>query len=386
MPRPERERKSNVENTETGARPAVNSGGYAGRIRFHGGDIYEAAKRYGFDRDRIVDFSSNGNPLGPSPAAKRAAQKALSLIDRYPDPETTSLRTAIARYFGIKPEHVVCGNGSAGLIHLVPRVFRPNKILVPVPTFTEYAAAGESAGCEVVSLPLKERDGFRIDPIEMAFALKGAGMAFLCNPNDPTGELIPKTVMLEIAQYALQEGVKLVVDESFMDFTESESVVKEAVQSSNLVCIRSFSPFFGMPGLRIGYAVSNESTIAAIRAGQEPWSASIPAEHAAIAALNDWRHSKKTRKMIEKERNRLLSELRVLPDVETFPCTANFILVKLTSYDARMLTDKLGKQGMLLRDCSSFPGLGNGYIRISVRRKRENIRLVRAMRALLVRK
>lgn len=376
-----------MENTEVEVlRAVVNNGEHVDKKRFHGGNIYEAAKRYGFDQKKIIDFSSNGNPLGPSSTAKRAAQKALSMIDRYPDPETSELRKAIARYFGIKPEHVICGNGSNGLIHLVPRVFGPKKVLVPVPTFTEYAAAVESAGGEVVPLPLLDRDGFRIDPIEMAFALKGVGMAFLCNPNNPTGALLPKTVMLEIAQYALQEGVKLVVDEAFMDFTESESVVKEAVQSSNLICIRSFTPFFGMPGIRIGYAVSNESTIAAIRAGQDPWTASIPAERAAIAALNDWGHSKRTRKMIEKERSRLLSELRVMHGVETFPCTANFIFMRLTSYDARMLIDKLGEQGMLLRDCSSFPGLGNGYIRISVRTRRENSRLIRAMRELLVRR
>ena len=126
--------------------------------RIHGGNIYQAAKQYDLEIGNIIDFSSNVNPLGPSSLAKRAAKKALSFIDRYPDPELEDLRRAIARYFGIKPAQVACGNGSNGLIHLIPRVFRPRKVLIPVPTFTEYAAAAKDAGAEVVTLSLKERD------------------------------------------------------------------------------------------------------------------------------------------------------------------------------------------------------------------------------------
>jgi threonine-phosphate decarboxylase len=138
-----------------------------------------------------------------------------------------------------------------------------------------------------------------------------------------------------------------------------------------------------MPGLRIGYAVSDEATIAALRAGQEPWTVSIPAEHAAIAALNDWRHIKKTRSMIEKERDRLLSDLRLLPGVEPFPSAANFIFIKVGSFDAQLLVQKLGIRGLLVRDCSSFPGLDSGFVRISVRTRWDNRRLIKALRELL---
>ena len=353
--------------------------------RVHGGNIQEAIKRYGLEGKNILDFSSNVNPLGPSATAMRAAKKALSLIDRYPDPDLTDLRKAIARYFGIKPEQVICGNGSNGLIHLIPRVFRPKKVLVHMPTFTEYAAAVEEAGGEVVPLWLNEREGFRVDPLEMAFALKGMDMAFLCNPNNPTGLLMTRAEMAELMGHSLQYGVRLVVDEAFIDFIESESIVKQAVEASLLICLRSFAKFFGMPGLRIGYAVSDEATIAALRAGQEPWTVTIPAEHAAIAALNDWWHIKKTRRVIEKERDRLLSALRLLPGVEPFPCAANFIFMKVGSFDASLLVEKLGLRGLLVRDCSSFPGLDSGFVRIAVRTGWENRRLVKALRGLLAR-
>jgi threonine-phosphate decarboxylase len=374
-----------VQNREYDIENIEHAGGISQRtLRVHGGNIYQAARRYGLEIRKIIDFSSDVNPLGPSSLATRAAKRALSFVDRYPDPEMHELRRAIARYFGIKPDQVMCGNGASALVHLLPRVFRPKKTLIPLPTYSEYAASAADAGSEVVFFPLSERDGFRVDPVEMAFAFQGVEMAFLCNPNNPTGQLIPKTEMLEIARYALQHDVRLVVDEAFMDFIGSESIVKEAVQTTNLICLRSFTKFFGMPGLRTGYAVSDEATIAALREGQEPWTVSIPAEAAAIAALNDWGYIKKTLRLIEKERGRLLSALRLLPGVETLPGAANFILVKFVSADTHLLRDKLGSRGMLVRDCSSFPGLDDRYIRIAVRTRRENNRLIRALREVVL--
>lgn len=353
-------------------------------MRVHGGNTGEAARRYNIDERKIVDFSSNANPLGPSSAAVRAARKGLAHIGRYTDPEMAALRKAIARFFGVKPAHVLCGSGSTGIIHLIPRALRPRKVLVLAPTFSEYASAVEDAGGEAVPFSLKERDGFRVDPLEMSFALKNVDMAFLCNPNNPTGQLVHKPEMLEIVRTALEHGVTLVVDESFMDFSEADSVVKEAVQTSHLICIRSFTKFFGMPGLRIGYAVSGEETIAGLREAQEPWIVTAPAEYAAIAALNDWGYIKKTRALIARERERVLSSLRVLPGLETFPSSANFILLKLTSLDGQVIIDRLGEQGLLVRNCSSFEGLDNRYIRIAVRTRWHNFRLVRALRKLLI--
>ncbi len=351
--------------------------------REHGGDLLEAARRYGIRTGDITDFSSNVNYLGPSPAALRAAKKGLADADQYPDIRLTWLRKKIARYFGIKPEQVMCGNGATHLIHLIPRVFRPAKVLIPVPTFSEYAAAAAQAGAEIVPLQLTERTGFRIDPLDMAFALKGVDLAFMCNPNSPTGLLAPKAEMLEIMRYACEQGVRLVIDEAFMDFVDAESLVKEAVQARKIICLRTFSKFFALPGLRIGYAVSDEATIAALQAAQEPWPVSIAAEEAAVAALNDWRQTKKALKAIEKERERLLSEIRILPGVETFPSSANFIFIKVASAQAPLLVEKLTLRGMLVRDCSSFPGLDSRFIRIAVRSAGDNKRLLRALRELL---
>jgi threonine-phosphate decarboxylase len=241
------------------------------------------------------------------------------------------------------------------------------------------------ADAEVIPFRLRERDGFRLDPVEMAFAFKGVDMAFLCNPNNPTGRLTLKNEMMEVVNYALKEGVKLVVDEAFMDFVESETIVKDAVQTSHLICIRAFSKLFGMPGLRVGYAVCGEELASVLNAGSEPWPVGITASHAAIAALKDWRHIKHTLKIVNRERERLLSELRLLPGVEPFPCAANFILIKFASMDGRSITQTLGLRGILVRDCSTIPGLDNRYIRVAVRTKKENARLLTELRDVLMR-
>ena len=375
-----------MQKTEVQKTDVVNSREYVQPpLRVPEETLHEAVKRYGLSERDVIDFSSNVNPLGPSSSAVRAAKRALTEMHLYPDPGMTGLRKAIARYFGIKPEQVTCGNGSTELIYLIPRVFRPRKVLVPMPAFTEYAAAASVAGAEVVPLYLPERTGFRIDPLEIAFALKGVDMAFLGNPNNPTGLLMTKAEMLEIANYALEQGVRLVIDEAFMDFTNAESTIKEAVQTSHLICLRSFSTFFGMPGLRIGYAVSGESVIGEIQAGQEPWTINRAAEHAAIAALNDWRYTKKTLRLMEKERERLLSAVRILPGVETFPGSANFLFIKVAEPKAALLAHKLALRGFLIRDCSSFPGLDSRFLRIAVRTGRENKKLILALRELLTR-
>jgi threonine-phosphate decarboxylase len=230
---------------------------------------------------------------------------------------------------------------------------------------------------------LQEQNGSRIDPLDLSFALKGVDMAILCNPNNPTGALATKAEMVEILRSCCENGVRLVVDEAFMDFAEADSLVKDAVQSSSLIVLRAFTKFYGMPGLRVGYAIADTGTAQRLRRGQEPWTIDTPSEQAAIAALTDWGYAKKTRRYIAKGRDRLLADLRLIQGVEPFPSSANFILLKIAGIDSQLLTDRLGRRGLLVRDCSSFPGLDNRYIRIAVRTWWQNRRLLKALREIL---
>ena len=167
--------------------------------------------------------------------------------------------------------------------------------------------------------------------------------------------------------------------------SQAEQEVFAGRAAMALLIPRNFEAHLAQGSAEVLVVLDGSDSNTALRAGQEPWTVSIPAEHAAMAALNDWRHIKKTRRVIEKERDRLLSDLRLLPGVEPFPGAANFIFVKIGSFDASLLVQKLGIRGLLVRDCSSFPGLDNGFVRISVRTGRENRRLIKVLRELLAR-
>ncbi len=134
-----------MQNAHLTAPDSLPRAAHTGERRPHGGNIRGAARQYGLSEKDIIDFSSNVNPLGPPPAALKEITRSFSHLGRYPDPDAADLRMAIAGHYGIQPDEIVCGNGSNGLIHLIPRTFRPKKVLIPVPTFTEYAAAVEAA-------------------------------------------------------------------------------------------------------------------------------------------------------------------------------------------------------------------------------------------------
>lgn len=347
--------------------------------------VREAARRYGIPARRIIDFSTTVNPFGPPASSLRAARKAVAVIGTGPAAPASELGAALAGHWGLPREHVVCGNGPEQLLHLLPRVFRPRKVLVPSPANREYVIASEIAGCEVVPLRLPEHGGFRVDPLDIVFALKdGVDMVFLSNPGDPTGRLVTRAEMLEIARYAQQKGVRMVVDESFMDYEETDSLVRDAADSETIVCLRSFSRFFGMPGLPVGYAVCGAGAAGAMRNAQEPYPLSAPAAAAATAAVLDRGFGKRMRKLAEEEREWLLSEVRLLPGVETFPSFTNFLFLRLIDRSASALADELGSRGLLISDCASYEGMGDRYVRISIRSRHENRRLLQELRSILL--
>src|SRR4030067_3417177 len=155
----------------------------------HGGNIYEAAKRYRLKEEEILDFSSNINPLGMSKKALKGLRDNLKHVVRYPDSNSTKLREAIGKYHSINPENILVGNGATALIHHIPRVLKPKRVLMPVPTFSEYASACKASGAKIKYIRLEEADGFRINETEIIKCLDNVQLLFLCNPNNPTGRL-----------------------------------------------------------------------------------------------------------------------------------------------------------------------------------------------------
>jgi L-threonine-O-3-phosphate decarboxylase len=354
----------------------------------HGGEIW---RYYPHCKD-VLDFSANINPLGPPRKAVEAIKRSLWQIPFYPDPESNALRNAISEHLGgICPENVIVGNGSTELIHLFCEIFIKNgdEAIIPIPTFGEYENAVKKAG----GIPkyVRLNDNFRIDPSTI---LKEVGsktkVIFLCNPNNPTSTLIPRSDLLEIIENGGREHVLVFVDESFIEFVDGDvSLASEVKTYKNLFILRSFTKSFGLTGLRIGYGVSYEEIINLLLRGKIPWNVNCLAQAAAIAVLQDREYLKgyleKTRKLVGGEREFLLDEFRRVRGLKVFPAHANFILldIRQTGLTAAQLKERMLKHGILIRDCSSFKGLDKYYIRVAVRTRQENEKLLAVLRKII---
>jgi threonine-phosphate decarboxylase len=347
----------------------------------HGGNIYKVAQELGLPESRIIDFSASLNPLGISKKVKMRLQEELDNIHNYPDPDVTELRKRLSEYHGINLETILCGNGSTELIYLIPRVLKPRRVLIPSPTFLEYERAVNSLNLNriepkqtstIVNLSLKEADNFRIDPDAFINAMQGCDMAFLCNPNNPTGRLLKKKLVLKIAEAAKELRCLLIVDEAFIDFCPGESVIRYVQDNPYLVVLRSMTKFYALSGLRVGYGVFPEHLIGKLKALKEPWTVNILAQKAAIEALQDSEYVERTMKLIKAEKSFLENSLKQL-GIEFLPSDANFYLMRIDN--AEEISMALKGRGMMVRRCSNFR-LGDSYIRIAVKLHRENELLI----------
>jgi len=355
----------------------------------HGGEVWEVMSRTGLRRNEILDFSANVNPLGPSPLALESIKSNLDCIPYYPDSDCKLLREAIAKYLGdVSRENVILGNGSTEIIHLFAEVFieRGDLALIPVPTFGEYEKAVRKMGGKPRYIRLS-RD-FHVDLESFLNEMEGVKIIFLCNPNNPTGTLILHDSLLWIIEKAYEEDALVFLDESFIEFVDEKerfSMVSEVKNYPNLFVLRSFTKIFGLAGLRVGYGVAHSEVANLLLRAKVPWNVNCLAQAAAIAALNDDEYLRRTWRLIKDEKAFLLRELRGIRGFKVFPAHANFILINIrdSGFTAAELKERLLKYGILIRDCSSFRGLDEYYIRVAVRTRRENEKFIKSLRDIL---
>ena len=352
----------------------------------HGGDVVDAAGKSGFRREEILDFSSNVNPLGPSEKALEAARKCFTEIPAYPDSNCNELRQAIASHFsGISKNNVVVGNGSTELIYLFAEAFlkKGEVALIPTPTFGEYESAVRKTGETAKFVKLDKN--FNVDGSVYIREMGGAKMVFLCNPNNPTSILIPNETLTGIVERALKQNSLVFLDEDFLEFVEKEktlSLVSKIKHHPNLFILRSFTKIFGLTGLRVGYGIACEEIINVLSCAKIPWNVNCLAQAAAVAALKDEEHLRMTRDLIKKEKTQLLTELKQFRSFKVYPPDANFFFIDIrkSGLTATELTNKLLQQSILIRDCTSFRGLDQYYVRVAVKTRYENVRLIEALK------
>jgi threonine-phosphate decarboxylase len=329
----------------------------------------------------MLDFSASINPLGLALGAMQAVQESLKLATHYPDPDCYDLKQALGSFHGIDPECVCIGNGSTELIFLLPKALALRQALIPGPTFSEYAAAMRAVGGEASPLLALPEEEFRLCPTQVAAALgRSHDCVWLCNPNNPTGQLWAKAQVLELWEQARRVGASLIVDEAFIEYCEADSVVSKAPSWPGLLVLRSFTKFYGMPGLRVGYLVAEPAVIRRVEALRLPWSVNTLAQAAATASLGETSYAVRSRHLVAGERPHLaaaLAELGLAP----CPSSANFLLVRLPSaVTSAALAAAMRCQGVLIRDCESFEGMDQQWIRVAVRTAAEHERLVHALK------
>ena len=342
----------------------------------HGGNIYSFAKRNRVDEREILDFSASINPLGLPETVISEIRNIDSSMYHYPDPDAGRLKQTISIYYGIKPESVVCGNGSTELIYLCTRALKPKSVLIPSPTFSEYERASLLVGAEIKYHKLREENYFDLEHEEFIKDLKGCDMAFLCNPNNPTGRHISKELMLKLAKSALESKCYLVVDEAFIDFIPENSIIHETANNPFLIVLRSMTKFYALSAFRLGFGVFHESLIGNILNNKEPWTVNTIAQIAGIAALNDEKYKKKTFRVIREDKNLMESGFKRL-SIAYLPSAVNYYLLKIAN--AQQAIKSLQSSNIMVRDCSNFKGLNGSYIRVAVKSKEDNLRLLKGL-------
>ncbi len=258
--------------------------------------------------------------------------------------------------------------------------YKPKTVLMHAPTFSEYERAARCVKSKIHFLKLKEEEGFGLNLPRLA----KVDITFLCNPNNPTGNLI-----LENHRRVEQLAQKLVVvDEAFMDFLPDQknyTLISKAIKSKKIIVLRTLTKFFALPGLRIGYLITHKNLIAKLKQNLPPWNTNALAQKATELILNDKDYIKKTYKLIEKEKEFLYGQLAKIEALKPYPTVTNFILIKIekTGLTSKSLRGLLIKKGILIRDCSNFRNLNKKYIRIAVRSHKENLKLLYALKEVL---
>ena len=371
----------------------------------HGGDWYSFQEKRGF---LPLDFSANVSPLGLPESARAAAGRALYESARYPDPECRALRKAIAQEYGVPAEWIFCGNGAADIIYRAAYAAFPRRALLLAPCFEEYERALRSAGTEV-DFYFPDADRFTIRDASHFLELvhPDTDMIILGEPNNPTGLCTDREVLAQIADFCESRGVRLVLDECFMDFVEDSegrswihrwSSLSEEIHYRNVCVLRAFTKFYGMAGLRLGWCVIPDlDFLRKVQLAGPPWAVSCAAQAAGIAALKEHGYREELRALVARERPRLAEGLERL-GFFVLPGEANFLafyvpaglypgntdLTKKRAADSMRkkqinLDELLRSYGIMIRDLRSFRGLGSGWYRTAVRTKEENERLLNAL-------
>ena len=372
--------------------------------KIHGGNIFQFAHEQRIEPYEVIDFSANINPLGPSQRGLSALEPQLRYISHYPDATNDDILNAIADIYGMNKNQIVVGNGAAELLYAICRLPGYTGAFVPAPGFSEYKAALEASRIPVRDIYYRPREDehgkpyFEVPYLALetfAAELKGQDgriIVFLGNPNNPDGTLLDKAHIRTVATMLKDANSLLVIDESFIDFVgndplrDNDQSMRSLINEfDNIIVVHSFTKFYAVPGLRVGAAFGNEKLISHLHQYIPSWSVNTLAQAYTEAALNDVDYIKRTKQELNEERAFMYNALDGIEGITVYPPSANFILFKVNreGITANTINENLKRDNMIVRNCDSYIGLNNQWVRIAIKDHDTNIKLVEKLTDIL---
>jgi threonine-phosphate decarboxylase len=342
----------------------------------HGGNIHALAARLGCPAAAICDMSSNVNPYGPPSGLMAHLGGELDQITALPEVDAGAMTRAFADRHGLDARTVLAGNGSTQLIYLLPAVMGWRKVAIAGPTYADYADACRLQAIPPTLVPARREEGFRPNLDALSAAADQAEALFICNPNNPTGALLEREHL--IALCAAHPDTHMIVDESYLPFVPgSEGHSLLGCGLSNLLVLNSMSKIFRLPGLRIGFVHGTEAIIDRLRRQMLPWSVNALAQAAVIYLMT---RREEIERFVSGSCRRLNAARRAfhqatarIRGIDLFPSCTSFLLMRLTgNWTAPEVWEAMAEARILIRDCSNFEGLGDRYIRISLKEEAAN--------------
>ncbi|WP_044747554.1 threonine-phosphate decarboxylase CobD [Bacillus alveayuensis] len=343
--------------------------------------LYESLQIPLLEKQKRIDFSVNINPFGPPPMIREKWQSYYISIEDYPDPYCLQLKELISKKEHVKEKEIFIGNGASEIIFILASALLKNKkVLIVEPTFSEYQKACETFGCQVSSFLLESEKNWELYADELLNAIHEVEAIFICHPHNPTGKAFQEKELYQILKEAAKQNTFVIIDEAFYDFsTQNHSMVQYLQKFPNLIILRSLTKMFAIAGIRLGYALGHEAVLEKLKKYQPEWSVNAIAQKIGALCLKDDEHVKRTQQWMEKERNRVSNELRKL-GFDVSDSQVNFYLLnEPEKQDLKELIVFLLKHGIVPRHTYNFRGLEGRYLRLAIKKREENDRLMEVL-------
>ena len=352
----------------------------------HGANLYDLSSKLGLDKNELMDFSSNINPLGSSSLAKKSVIDNIDMVSIYPDPNYYNLKKSISDYCNCKINNILLGSGATELISSFIDIINPKKAVLLSPSYSEYEKELKKVNCDIHKYFSRKENKFRVDVNDFIKFVNSDNhdMVIICNPNNPTGFAFNNE---EIKIILENTNAFIMIDETYIEFTNTDeySSTNLVDNFNKLFVIRGTSKFFGTPGIRLGYGLSSDVKIKeGINNKLDLWNINTLASIMGEVMFNDKDFINTSTNTLKSEREYLLNELSSIKDFIVYHSDGNFILseIKSKKITASTLREMLIEKHIIVRDCKSFEGLNEYFFRVCTLSHKENKLLIDALKSI----